>query len=426
MAKKTKAAKIREYLQEHPEATPSDVAAAVSTARAKVTNRDVSAIKYRMKNEGASPAPDSAGSKKKARKARPKAKPKPKPKPKVRATAKGTPWRFPKHTLEDALSVPKAIEEKHAGAPVRAADLARMLEFNQPKDWRFLDLVRSANQYGLVEGSGAAATIKLLSTGSDIVAPSSAPQRQKALVGAFEAVDLFKQVRDHYGGKRLPDDEYLANTLARDFGVSRDRVDAFIKTFTENVTYLKSFAADVGSARARPDETQDSNEKTATGFPAEATEVREFLDSCFVLMPFGDWFDTYYRDIYLAAIKDAGFEPVRADDLFETGSVMEQIWTQIRKAKVLLADLTGKNPNVFYELGLAHALRKPVVFVAATIDDVPFDLRHLRIVLYDVRSPNWAAQVRTQITTYLKNTRSEPEKSIPQPFRDSSPSLEGE
>jgi hypothetical protein len=54
---------------------------------------------------------------------------------------------------------------------------------------------------------------------------------------------------------------------------------------------------------------------------------------------------------------------------------MEQIWTQIRRAKVLLAELTGKNPNVFYELGLAHACRKPVVFISGNIDDVPFDVR---------------------------------------------------
>jgi len=47
---------------------------------------------------------------------------------------------------------------------------------------------------------------------------------------------------------------------------------------------------------------------------------------------------------------------------------------------VLLADLTGKNPNVFYELGLAHALAKPVILIAETLDDIPFDLRALRVI----------------------------------------------
>jgi len=94
-----------------------------------------------------------------------------------------------------------------------------------------------------------------------------------------------------------------------------------------------------------------------------------------------NWFDRYFKDIYIPATKEAGLEPIRADEIFTTGSVIEQIWEQITKAKVLVAELTGKNPNVFYELGLAHASRKPVVLIAGALDDIPFDLRHLRTVI---------------------------------------------
>lgn len=109
---------------------------------------------------------------------------------------------------------------------------------------------------------------------------------------------------------------------------------------------------------------------------------------------------------------------MRGDELFTTGSVVEQIWEQVTKSPVLLADLTGKNANVFYELGLAHAARKPVVFTASNIEDVPFDLRHLRVIVYDIREPNWAEKLGNEVTEYLKNAKTEPEKSIPQPFRD--------
>lgn len=134
-------------------------------------------------------------------------------------------------------------------------------------------------------------------------------------------------------------------------------------------------------------------------------------------MPYGHWFDKYYREIYIPAIKEAGLEPARADELFNTGSVVEQIWEQIEKSRVLLADLTDKNPNVFYELGLAHAAKKPVIFTAANIEDVPFDLRHLRVIVYEIRDPDWANRLRQQITEYLRNTLKEPSKSIPHPFR---------
>ena len=123
------------------------------------------------------------------------------------------------------------------------------------------------------------------------------------------------------------------------------------------------------------------------------------------------------KEVYIPAIKEAGFEPVRADELFSSGSVVEQIWEQIDKAKVLLADLTGKNPNVFYELGLAHANRKPVIFTSGVLEDVPFDLRHLRVIIYEVREPNWNLKLRSLITAYLKSARQDPDRSIPQPFR---------
>ena len=98
-------------------------------------------------------------------------------------------------------------------------------------------------------------------------------------------------------------------------------------------------------------------------------------------------------------------------------SVVEQIWEQIEKSKLLLADLSGENANVFYELGLAHAVRKPVVFTSAQLEDVPFDLRHLRVIIYDVREPEWAARLRQSINDYLKNAMKEPGKSIPHPLR---------
>jgi hypothetical protein len=106
-------------------------------------------------------------------------------------------------------------------------------------------------------------------------------------------------------------------------------------------------------------------------------------DICFVIMPFGDWFDEYYRQIYEPGIKEAGLDPIRADKLHTPGAIVNDIWMYTKKAKILLADLTGKNANVFYELGIAHALEKPVVMVSESIDYVPFDLRPLRIIIYD-------------------------------------------
>jgi hypothetical protein len=329
---------------------------------------------------------------------------------------KAKPWTFPKNSLEEAIAVPKAIEEKNGGNPMSASDLAKAVGFRQPQDWRFLELLRSANQYGLVHGTGATARVALQKAGEDIVAPSSPSQRQRAMLDAFHNVEDFKRVAEFYGNKRIPEDEYFVNTLVRDFNIDRDRVDVFAKTFRDNLAFLGSFDAAPAVCPSATSPADTSGGETEVRAPKPA-RVREFLDTCFVMMPFGDWFDRYYQEIYVPAIKEAGFEPVRADELFTTGSVVEQIWEQIQKSSVLLADVSEKNANVFYELGLAHAACKPAVLAAGQLEDVPFDLRHLRVIIYDVREPQWSDKLKKSVTDYLKNAKSDPDKSIPQPFR---------
>jgi hypothetical protein len=336
------------------------------------------------------------------------------------SSAKGKPWTFPKNTLEDAIRIPKEIEEKNAGNPMPASDLAIAVGFRLSGDWRFQDLLRSSDQYGLVERTGG--NVSLTKLGQDVVAPSSPSQRSDALLSAFRSVKDFEAVESFYGGKRIPEDEFFLNTLTREFNIPRDRVETFSKIFLDNLKFLRAFTPSPTSAEAKaasidvpPGSTPP--EKIPTSAIPRESRIREFLDTCFVMMPFGSWFDRYYQDIYSPAISEAGFEPIRADELFTTGSVVEQIWEQIQKSKVLLADLSGKNANVFYELGLAHAAKKPVVFTSALVDDVPFDLRHLRVIIYDIREPEWAPRLRKSISDYLRNAMKEPDKSIPHPFR---------
>jgi hypothetical protein len=333
-------------------------------------------------------------------------------------------WDFPRYPLEEAVRIAQRINESsgNAAIPEFVAEIYGL----RPTSSIFQNLLNTAVQYGIVAPAKHSEKISLTEIGLNIVAPTSPEQRQSALWKAFTAVELFRKVTELYAGKPLPEQEFFKNILVRDFKIPRDQVERFIAVFTQNLEYLKAFVSDDSDQPLlpawghEPSTTSTTDISTSAAISSDSDSLREFLDTCFILMPFGDWFDRYFKEIYVPATKDAGFEPLRADELFSAGAVMEQIWTQIRKAKILLADLTGKNPNVFYELGLAHALRKPVVFVAADIEDVPFDVRHLRVVVYDIREPNWSEKLRREITTYLSNTRTDPEKSIPQPYRERS------
>ena len=135
-------------------------------------------------------------------------------------------------------------------------------------------------------------------------------------------------------------------------------------------------------------------------------------DICFVIMPFGGWQDDYYKKIYCTAIESAGLSPHRADDLFRPSTIVNDIWEYTKKAKIILAVLTDKNPNVLYELGLAHAIAKPAILVTETLDDIPFDLRALRVIEYDKNAPDWGDSLKYNIENAIKEVIKSPLKSV--------------
>ena len=150
--------------------------------------------------------------------------------------------------------------------------------------------------------------------------------------------------------------------------------------------------------------------------PDNASETRDVKSVCFTIMPFGGLFDSYYLEVYVPAIEAAGFVARRADDLYRPGNIVNDIWTYTKEATVLLADLTDKNPNVFYELGLAHAITKPVVLITASMEDVPFDLRSLRVIEYNKNIHNWGELLKGKITKALQETIENPKAAVPPTF----------
>lgn len=104
--------------------------------------------------------------------------------------------------------------------------------------------------------------------------------------------------------------------------------------------------------------------------------------NCFVVMPFAPAFTPLWTDVIRPAIASAGHTVVRADDLFRSGTIISSVCDLIRAADYVVADLTGRNANVFYELGYAHALGKPAVLLTQDPEDVPIDLLGRRVIEY--------------------------------------------
>lgn len=102
----------------------------------------------------------------------------------------------------------------------------------------------------------------------------------------------------------------------------------------------------------------------------------------FVLMPFSeDWSQRVWLRLLRPTIEGLGFSAMRADDMFGR-DIMEDIWRGILTSKVVVADITARNANVFYELGIAHTLGKPVILLTQCVEDIPFDLNRYRHIVY--------------------------------------------
>ena len=103
----------------------------------------------------------------------------------------------------------------------------------------------------------------------------------------------------------------------------------------------------------------------------------------FVLMPFGAEFQDTYRLGIKAAAEEQGILAERVDEqFFHKEGILTRIYEQIKIADMIIADMTGRNPNVFYEVGYAHALGKNCLLITSKSDDIPFDLKHHRHIIY--------------------------------------------
>lgn len=119
------------------------------------------------------------------------------------------------------------------------------------------------------------------------------------------------------------------------------------------------------------------------GTTANFSNVKASLSKpvCFVIMPFSTELDFVYA-VMKKTVERHGLKFIRSDDIFVSRPVVEDLKTQIAEADLVIVDFTGKNPNVYYEAGLADAWKKKWIVLAQSPDDLTFDVRHIRTILY--------------------------------------------
>lgn len=171
------------------------------------------------------------------------------------------------------------------------------------------------------------------------------------------------------------DDDYdgLALTFLRKM-IGRN--DENMKTV---VSYIKNISTNIGENIS----SEESTGRKIVFSPTIFTVPNETIDHNLVavMMPFDPSMSDVY-DVIKSASELNGFQCQRADNIWDHSTVIQDVFSLIFQSSIVVCDFTGKNPNVFYEAGIAHTLGKHVVPITQSEHDVPFDLRHHRFAKY--------------------------------------------
>jgi hypothetical protein len=115
---------------------------------------------------------------------------------------------------------------------------------------------------------------------------------------------------------------------------------------------------------------------------------------CFAMMPFTVEFQQVYQLAIKPAVEKAGLTSIKADEMLSVGAIAEQIRSAIQQSRLCVADITTTNPNVLYEIGIAHTIGKPTILLAQKGERLSFDIGHHRILFYDTQEDDWAEKTR--------------------------------
>lgn len=170
------------------------------------------------------------------------------------------------------------------------------------------------------------------------------------------------------------DEDYAGNALA-----VLSRIDALDPKATKTIEdYIKSkFQGNATYVSAKPSERKITFAPSVFSIPDGDVD----LSLVALMMPFSAEFNPVHAAI-VRACKSTFRQCLRADDIWEESTIMQDVFNLIFRANVVVVDFSGKNPNVMYETGIAHTLGKHVIPISQSLDDVPFDMKHHRVLKY--------------------------------------------
>ncbi len=310
---------------------------------------------------------------------------------------------FPASTFDEALEIPAAIQKYAAGQKIRRVTLFDHLQ-KSPDSGASRQLVTNSSRYGLIKGSYHSEYLELTSDGAKV---TNTDTRESEKIHskfnlAIARIRPFNELYEQYKNNRFPSPNVLQDYLAEK-GYSNNEIPECIDTFIVNAKSVGILRTLSGAERFLPieqviEELPEGQsgikvvQETVAQVSSILTTASELnLNSvCFYITPIGadNSEERKHSDLFLHSIVEPALEEfkltvVRADNIGKPGMITSQIIEHIIKSKIVIADLSFHNPNVFYELALRHACRLPTVQIIRSADKIPFDLDQFRTIRID-------------------------------------------
>lgn len=337
---------------------------------------------------------------------------------------------FPASPFEDALAFAKAVLDFGAGASVRRVTLFNHLN-KSPESGLSRQLITNANKYGLIKGGYQADVLELTPEGKK-AADEQIQARERTrcrLKLAIIDIEPFNGLYERFKTLRLPAKAALIDAI-KELDVSAEVAEEAVDTFIVNLRFVGLLQTLSGADRIvtvdhllddLPSSSVSAEAPTlpnGTGTSLITSGDAHFESIAFYITPIGDLGSEHrdHSDLFLGSIVEPALEAlklrvVRADQIDQPGVITKQVIEYLFKARLVIADLSYHNPNVFYELAIRHMLRKPVVQLMRANDRIPFDVNQIRTITIDTSSiykmvpqlEAYKSQLAAQVRSVLEN-----------------------
>jgi hypothetical protein len=345
---------------------------------------------------------------------------------------------FPTSPLEEVVLFGSQIMEFGAGHPVRRITLFDHLG-KSPDSSASRTLITNASKFGLIRGNYNAEQLELTVDGRIAVESQVLPrQRREAQIRLFNSIEVFRHLHERFAGNKLPAKGALLDAI-KEAGVEASLTEEGVELFIVNLRYLgllqtlagaeriievnhaleafgSSSSNKTGSQPAPTNATDPARANAST--PQSPPDTNTFDNVAFFIAPIGELGSEQrmHSDLFLSsfvepALEQFGIRVVRADAIESPGVITKQVLEYLIKSRLVIADLSFHNPNVFYELAIRHMMRKPVVQIIRNSDRIPFDVNQVRTIQIDDSSiyklvpkiDSYKAEISNQVRRALED-----------------------